>query len=102
MVAGDFQSLLDSAEALDGDDRLDVMLQASGLPVETCALADVEVGNLHIPFSGGVFARDEAGEGGFTDPAFLRNQRDDNCCHPPGITKARKNARKNSWFNEMP
>jgi hypothetical protein len=51
------RGVLDRAEALDGNDRLYLMLEAAGLPVEACALADIEIGNFSLPFCVCVFAR---------------------------------------------
>ena len=101
-MVGDLQGLLDGPEALDRDYRFDIVLQASGLPVEARALADIEISNLHVPFRGRIFARDETGESRFTDPSFLAAQTYNYPSHGSDITKARKNARAISCFNEMP
>jgi hypothetical protein len=45
---------------LDGNDELDVILEAPALPVKAGALAYIEVDNLHVPPCIGVFARNEA------------------------------------------
>ena len=71
-------SLFDRPEALDGDNGLDAGLKAASLPVEACSLGYVEVGNLHGPASIGVFARDQAGEGGLRDAPFLADYRHNN------------------------
>jgi hypothetical protein len=52
MVLGNLEGLIDGAEALNGNDGRDVMLEPPGLPVEAGSLADVEVCNLDVPLRG--------------------------------------------------
>jgi hypothetical protein len=49
VVITDLQGLLKRTEAFDGDNRFQPMLKPLRLPVEACALGDVEVGDLDIP-----------------------------------------------------
>jgi len=78
VVSGNFKRLVYGAEPLYRDDGLHILLKASRLPVEAGALADIEVGDLDVPFCRGVFTRDEAGKGALPDSTFLGTDSDDN------------------------
>jgi len=71
VVVTDLQGLLHCTEAFHGDHRFQTTLKPPRLPVETCALGDVEVGDLNIPARRRVFTRYEAGEGTLTHAPFL-------------------------------
>ena len=70
VLIGDLQGLVNAAELLNGNVRLDLMLKPAGPPLETRALRDIEVGDLHAPFLGGKFAGEKAGEGALPTPPF--------------------------------
>jgi hypothetical protein len=76
-MLSNLKCLLDSAKAFDRDDRLNSLLQASGLPIKARALTDVEVCDLYIPPGICVFTGDEARERTLAHAPFLAAHADD-------------------------
>ena len=53
------------------------VLESSGRPLETRPLADVHVGDFHLPFRDGKLASEKSSDGAFAYPALLRKNSDD-------------------------
>ncbi len=71
--------LLNGTKSLYGDCGLNTRLQAARLPVEACALRDVQISNLHRPTRQGIFARYQPRQRTFPDSPFLRYNADNDC-----------------------
>ena len=71
MALGHLKCAPNGAETLDSDFWLDAGLNTVPMPMESCGLADVQIGDLHIPAIGREGTSDKPADGALARSAFL-------------------------------
>jgi hypothetical protein len=71
MALGHFERAPNGAETLDSDFWLNAGLDAVPMPMESRGLADVQIGDLHIPTIGRKGTSDKPADGALARSAFL-------------------------------